>query len=45
VNKESGLAHDENTSVPQDDEMQEDSGVETKETTESNEVKTAQTTA
>jgi len=45
VNKESGLAHDENTSVPEDDQMQADSEAETKETTKTIEVKAAQTTA
>jgi hypothetical protein len=41
VNKESGLAHDENTSVPQDDQMQADSATEiTTEITETVEVKT-----
>jgi len=44
VNKESGLAHDENTSVPQDDQIQADSATETekitKESTDAVEVRT-----
>lgn len=41
MNKESGLAHDENTSVPQDDQIQTDSATEnTTEITEAVEVKT-----
>jgi hypothetical protein len=41
VNKESGLAHDENTRVPQDDQMQPDSATEnTTEITEAVEVQT-----
>ena len=44
MNKESGLAHDENTSVPQDDQIQTDFATETekitKESTDTVEVKT-----
>ena len=45
MNKESGLAHDENTSVPQDDQMQADPEAEMKETAEPIEATTAQATA
>ena len=45
MNKESGLAHDENTNVPQDDQMQADPEAETKETAETIEATTAQATA